>query len=57
MKTVLGIIFIISLFGSIAMLRGSGLGMDINPDYFYVSLLIAVVTGIWLFVLKKKHGS
>ena len=44
------------LFGAIALVRGISLGQDVDPGYVAILALVAVVAGIWLFILRKRDG-
>ncbi len=56
MKLIATILFGAGLFGAIALVRGISLGQDIDPSYVAILALVAVVAGIWLFILRKRDG-
>jgi len=43
------------LFLSIALFRGMSLGQSTNPIYLIISSILAILFGVWLFLLNRKQ--
>ena len=56
-KNIITIIFGISFFVCIALLRSMSLHQEINIFYLSVSLILSVVCGVWLFIIRRNKMS